>query len=804
MRSVTWRRVVVGSASVAVTASLLVVPASVVSSSELVEAPAQEPVPSLPAPAAVQPVDEQGRADSAIDINEPDNVLLTRISIGPENPVAGARVILLDAEGNELARTESGANGQAVLIADEPLPRVVEVRALGGSAAILDSDQIRMRAWHNTRGFDIVHVNAYSTLEAACVELADRARCENVVRRYFDLPRGVDYSYAADFSVRALRGLDVNTLAWEIKNRDTTLWKHSIEMAREALAGEEFEYQREPGQAATAANAATGAVIRPRAAPLAALLLVGFAKALGTGAAARIGGLLMDKLLVAMGLMDPPGENNAATKEDIAELRRDLAEVKNSLVRVEGQLTAVRDDLERLLESAQQSAYVIQRTGFVQQATALERFARYFEYMLEYGDCAQSSPNADRCGNRTPPAAPREGVGLELCRNPGEADTRWSRGLFAQCAYVMNIVAEYTNRNEMAAGTNVLAGSANVPGLIQLSQVAFIAFRANNLLHAANQARMKSIGAYWMSLWSYETLIWWMAGEEPRLLPNQFEPNDVLEYTSQQRSRVEAAASDTSGEFFGRDIPAACGANFVVDGLTGTPHAIASRNPVRGDINHLRGFGLVVGDVCDGSRAWHGVDATRGDRLGRTANYLARETGVDSAYVGSSQHGSAAGRCFDIDLFRVLRNASGVLSACLRMSMTSTPAVTDLVCTGVAARGRWEFFLKTANVSAAQATYPVENCAADFRTPEAFTGSYCTSGEHWSRCRSWIPVRGPIWDTRGNYYGSPDTPTFLGSMPFGWMDVPALVAGRKLKPSMSQRFFATRSLQPGESYLPRL
>lgn len=742
-------------------------------------------------------LDSSDAFDEVAPIDEPANVLLTRISIGPGNPVEGARVTLHGADGTVLARGQSGANGQAMLFADSELPRVVEVRVSGGEASILRDDQIKMRAWHNTGRFDIVHVNPYSTLESACALEASRPRCEASVRRFFGLPAGPDYSYEADFSSAGLRGFDTNMFALEIRNRDVTVWKHSRDMAEEVLAGERYEFEREPASRLVDASAtnASDAVIGPQAAPLAGILLAGFAKAVGSGAAQRVGGLLADKLLIGMGFMSPPDKDNSATREDIEQLRRDLGEIKESLVRVETQLSAVRDDIARLADVARQSDYANQRTAFIQQGAALERIARYFEYMLEYSECAQSSPDADRCARRTPPTSPRSGVGLELCNRSSEADTRWARGLLAQCAYVMNSIADYTERYELNSGTNVLAGSANVAGLINTSQWAHISFRSNNLVTSGNQRAIKNIGAFWMNLWSYDTLIWWMAGEEPRLLPVNVEPLDVLDHAEATRQRVQVASTDTTGEFFGRDLPVDCGVNFVVDAATGIPHAIAGlSNPL--------GSGLTVGNLCDGSRNWHGVDPARGQALGRVAGYLASATGVSSAYVGSDRHGGADGRCFTINL-RGIQISEGELAACLRMSLSTTPAVTDLVCTGVTNRG-WVRGFQPGRWGPVRWQMPVQFCSQPFPLPQKFQGKRCIAGDPPFRCRAWADVAGAITDIRGNSYGAPDNPTLLSALPFDWMNVPQLAKGRKLQSSVSSQFLAVRPLQPGEVYLPRL
>jgi hypothetical protein len=735
--------------------------------------------------------------DEDVSIEEPDNALLTRISIGPGNPVEGARVTLHDADGTVLARAQSGANGQAVLFTEEDLPSVVEVRVSGGEASILRSKQIKMRAWHNTSRFGIVHVNPYSTLEAACGLEASRSRCEAAVRRYLRLPKGPDYSYEADFSSGGLRGFDANMLALEIRNRDTTLWNHSRDMAKEVLAGERYEFEREPASRLVDASAtnASDAVIGPQAAPLAGILLAGFAKAVGSGAAQRVGGLLADKLLIGMGFMSPPGEDNSATREDIEQLRRDLGEIKDSLVRVESQLSAVRDDIARLADAAKQSDYANQRTAFIQQGAALERIARYFEYMLEFSECAQSSPDAERCASRTPPTSPRSGIGLELCNRSSEADSRWARGLLAQCAYVMNSIADYTARYELNSGTNVLAGSANVAGLINTSQWAHISFRSNNLVTSRNQQAIKNIGAFWMNLWSYDTLIWWMAGEEPRLLPVNVEPFDVLDHAEATRQRVQAAATDTTGEFFGRDLPVDCGVNFVVDAATGSPYALAgSSNPL--------GRELAVGNVCDGLRNWHGVDPTQGQALGRVAGYLASATGVSSAYVGSDRHGAADGRCFTIYLSGIQRS-EGELAACLRMSLSVTPAVIDLVCTGVTRRG-WVRGFQPGRWGTDRWGMPFQFCSQPFPLPQKFQGKICVAGDPPFRCSRWADVAGAITDIRGNSYGAPDNPTLLSALPFDWMNVPQLAKGRKLQPPVGNQFLAVRPLQPGEVYLPRL
>lgn len=737
------------------------------------------------------------RLEEPDTVDEPENVLLTRISIGPGNPVEGARVTLLDVEGAVLARAKSGGTGQAVLFADEELPRVVEVRVSGGDASILAPDQIRMRAWHNTSRFNIVHVNPYSTLEAACALEASRSRCDRGIRRFLGLPKGPDYSYEADFTSGGLQGFDANMFALEIRNRDATLWKHTRDMAEEVLAGERYEFEREPASRLGGATVPTEPeiVVGPQAAPLAGVLLAGFAKAVGSGAAQRVGGLLADKLLIGMGFMSPPGEGNSATREDIEQLRRDLGEIKDSLVRVESQLSAVRDDIARLADAAKQSDYANQRTAFTQQGAALERIARYFEYMLEFSECAQSSPDAERCASRTPPPSPRSGIGLELCNRSSEADSRWARGLLAQCAYVMNSIADYTARYELNSGTNVLAGSANVAGLINTSQWAHISFRSNNLVTSRNQQAIKNIGAFWMNLWSYDTLIWWMAGEEPRLLPVNVEPLDVLDHAESTRLRVQDAATDTTGEFFGRDLPANCGVNFVVDAATGSPYAIAgSSNPL--------GSGLTVGNVCDGSRNWHGVDAARGQSLGRVAGYLASATGVSSAYVGSDRHGGADGRCFTVNL-RGIQRSEGELAACLRMSLSARPAVTDLACTAVTRRG-WVGGFQPGRWMVDRWQMPVQFCSQSVPLPPKFQGKRCTAGDPPFRCSRWDDVAGAITDIRGNSYGAPGNPTLLSALPFDWMNVPQLAKGRKLKPSMSNHFFAVRPLLPGEVYLPRL
>lgn len=805
MRSAILRQVVAVSGTAVLTASLLTIPTA--------SAGANEPTPA--ASVAEVAGTQESLLPSTSEITEPDNVLLTRISIGPNNPVADALVILRDQAGAVLARTRSGPNGLAALLSDTVLPDRVEVVVRGGDADILEADQIRLRAWHNTRRFDIVHVNAYSTLESACERLASRPACERAMQRFFQLPDGPDYSWAADFSVKGLKGLDVNALAWEIRARDTNLWQHSRKMAREALSGERYTYEREPRQLDAATSDASMS-IAPQAMPLPAALLLGFGKILSTGAGARVGGLMADRLLIGLGLMDPPPDN-LATREDIEALRRDLMDVKGSLSRVETQLESVRNDLQRLSDVAQQSLYANTRNAFYQQEAALERMSRYFHYMLEYGDCVQSSPQAERCAGRTPLSPPRSGIGLDLCRKPSSADGQWAQAMLAQCAYVMNSIAAYTERYELASATNILAGSGNIPGLIQQGQNAYLAYRANNLLHAGNQEDVRSIGGYWLSQWAYDALAWSMAGEEPRLLPDSLNPSDVQSYAQRARDRVIAAESDSSGAFFGKRLPDACLGNFIVDALTGAPYAIARPDRANETTTQraMLGQALVVDSVCDGSRAWHGVDPTRADDLTRTANYLARARNVSSAYVGSSSHGSPDGRCFDVNFASVFSNGSGRLAACLRMSLTAKPQVTSLSCTGVYTyrdfgTGRW-MGVSIQNWVYTPGRYPsfrssniwLSGCERDVPLEgPAFTNqSVCVDGS-WTNCRQWRQVSGPLLDRRGNVYGSPQT--LLGVLPTPWMSVPRLAAGQTLQVRQSDVFFATRPLSSGETYLPRM
>jgi hypothetical protein len=368
----------------------------------------------------------------------------------------------------------------------------------------------------------------------------------------------------------------------------------------------------------------------------------------------------------------------------------------------------------------------------------------------------------------------------------------------------MNAIAEYTNRYELNSGTNVLAGSANVAGLINTSQWAHISFRSNNLITSANQRSIKGIGAFWMNQWSYDTLFWWMAGEEPRLLPVNVEPLDVLNHALATKDRVQAAATDTTGDFFGRDLPADCAGNFVVDARTGAPYAIAQPNPSGGAANGIRGFDLVVGNRCDDAGNWHGVDATQREALGRMAGYLAGTTGVTSAYVGSTRTGAAAGRCFEVDLGAVIRLSDGRLVACLRMALSSAPAVTDLVCTGTSGRVTLSGYARGRYGLAFRWSRPVSDCRSPIPLPDRFQGGLCVEGTPPFRCTRWVDVTGAITDTRGNFYGAPNHPTLLRALPFSWMTVPGLASGRTMQPSMSNQFFATRPLASGEVYLPRL
>lgn len=544
--------------------------ASALGVSLLVAAPAASVEQPATATGSVIDAEIEGAVDPAGDYDVPSFVdepavvagrtlLRFQVAMGDEDPVVGGRLIVTNINGRVLARGRTDINGQTVILAKKTLPDRGVVRVTQGRSNVLKGRAIDLRAFFDPSEGDIVYVNPLSTLDETCRSGNLGTLCSQTVDSFYELPEGVKHRTL----VHTMRNFfDGTTFSRETKRRGMTTWQWSQRIVAKAYAGKVYRGDISPRARTDETTVGTSALagLVTKAAAKGAMKWAG--GQLAGGALGAVGGLLMNKLLVAAGWAD-----EGVTKKDVEDIRRDLGELKQAINQViEGQ-ALIRADVASLDEQVRSGRYYSEVQAFDSgkgQSSALDFLAEELSFILTSIDCANTTPDAPRCNDRFPVSMPDGGDDLGVCSaaNLELATSRWARSVVAQCAWVGEYLRNYVNDFSFGraaafvrGGSAVAAGSV---GLIPLGQDQYNRTVLKGTFDSVGQGRMIDVGAYWLNKWAVDITAWTLATQQPAVLRRVMAPETAANRTSVALADWNAVEQDTTGRFFPRQMQPTC------------------------------------------------------------------------------------------------------------------------------------------------------------------------------------------------------------------------------------------------------
>ena len=553
MRSVTWRRVVVGSASVAVTASLLVVPASVVSSSEPVEAATQQKPVAAVAEVSVESVITPRRDNSQIF---GETLVRLKVSMGEDDPVARGKVLVTSVEGKLLLRGYTNAVGQVVFLTQQELPDRVVVRVKGGQSKGLKGDVIDLRAFFEPRDGEVVDVNPLTTMDELCRSGNYGTYCSTAVDSFYRLKGSVDYR---DLVAISDRWFDGSRFGREAAKRGLTTWQWAERVLLKAYAGKQAPKVRANSERSDASP-------RSAAATAASWTFASVGSGLMRSAAGGIAGSLasryFNKLMVAAGVFDPPPDLVGEIDSLRREMRSHFAEVQRGITDLKEGQAQIQGTLSNIFSETKNNDYKSAVRSFDEQdrRTRMNDVLESWKFWTDYVGCMIDKKQGCITNASAEAQAPRD---LELCgRQVLEgAEGAVARGAVVLCAEFRRVLADYASRFTInGVRDRVLgAGEVNGRGLVALSQEVFARVNLNGILTSENQPAMMRAGAYWMGEWAKDKAIWAVITGDPHLVSRLSGGADTsLRQASELQSRYDGVAQDASGRHFPVRIPPGC------------------------------------------------------------------------------------------------------------------------------------------------------------------------------------------------------------------------------------------------------
>lgn len=564
MRSGTWRRVLVGSASVAVTASLLVVPASVVSSSELAEAPAQEPVATVaeePADSAIAP-----RRDNSQIFGE--TLVRLKVSMGEDDPVARGKVLVSSVEGKLLLRGYTNAVGQVVFLTQQKLPDRVVVRVKGGQSKGLKGDLIDLRAFFEPRDGEVVDVNPLTTMDELCRSGNYGTYCSTAVDSFYRLKGSVDYR---DLVAISDRWFDGSRFGREAAKRGLTTWQWAERVLLKAYAGKKAPKVR-------ASTERSDASPRSAAATAASWTFASVGSSLMRSAAGGIAGSLaaryFNKLMVAAGVFegepDIIGEIDSLRREmreHFAEVQRGIKDLKEGQARLQASI----DGLAAAASDARYQAAVrsFNTNGRGNRITSL---VDSWQFLVEFAACMeQERPGCTSRAQQSAQSA--EDINACTSATAAEAPAGAGRQLVVLCAEFRRLLREYSRDFTIQGVRDVVLGtpSTGTQGLVPLAQDHYARYTLGGIVTGTSQATMVAMGSYWMGEWAKDKAAWALIVADPILGGSIRGESADQAWRKAQALQTEyvSANADTSGRYFPERLSPGCGDAVFFDVSTG-------------------------------------------------------------------------------------------------------------------------------------------------------------------------------------------------------------------------------------------
>lgn len=564
MRSVTWRRVLVGSASVAVTASLLVVPASVVSSSELVEAPAQEPVATVaeePADSAITP-----RRDNSQIFGE--TLVRLKVSMGEDDPVARGKVLVSSVEGKLLLRGYTNAVGQVVFLTQQKLPDRVVVRVKGGQSKGLKGDPIDLRAFFEPRDGEVVDVNPLTTMDELCRSGNYGTYCSTAVDSFYRLKGSVDYR---DLVAISDRWFDGSRFGREAAKRGLTTWQWAERVLLKAYAGKKAPKVRATGERSDASPRSAAATA---ASWTFSAVGSGLMKSAAGGIAGSLASRYFNKLMVAAGVFE--GEPDIIGEIDSLrrEMREHFAEVQRGITDLKEGQARLQAGIDGLAAAASDARYQAAVRSFNANARGnrITSLVDSWQFLVEFAACMeQERPGCTSRAQQSAQSA--EDINACTSATAAEAPAGAGRQLVVLCAEFRRLLREYSKDFTIQGVRDVVLGtpSTGTRGLVPLAQDHYARYTLGGMLTGPSQAAMIGMGSYWMGEWAKDKAAWALIVADPILGGSIRGESADQAWRKTQGLQAEYVSvnADTSGRYFPERISPGCGDAVFFDMATG-------------------------------------------------------------------------------------------------------------------------------------------------------------------------------------------------------------------------------------------
>jgi len=560
VRSV-WRRVVVGSASAAVAASLLVVPTSVVSSSEVVETPASgasQPgdtgavVPAMdPASTDVGPLRDKSKIFG-------ETLMRLQVNMGKDDPVVRGKVRVRSIEGKLLLRGYTNAVGQVVFLTQQEMPDRVVVRVRGGQSKGLKGDSIDLRAFFEPRDGEVVDVNPLTTMDELCRSGNYGTYCSTAVDSFYRLKGSVDYR---DLVAISSRWFDGSRFGRDAARRGLTTWQWAERVLLKAYAGKKTPKVK--GQ-----SGRSDVTARSGAATAASWTFAGVGQGLmrsaGGGIAGSLAARYFNKLMVAAGVFegqpDVVGEIDSLRRE----MRQHFADVQRGIDDLKVGQAQMQDQLRNLYGAVQGAQYAAAVNAFDVQdrRTRLVDLMDTWRFLADYLDCMATQEEGCSSTSAASPEA-QSAQDLDIC---GLQARDAARGAVAEqavvlCAQFRRVLADYASRFTVNAVRDRVLGinQSNDRGLVPMSQEVFARTNLSGIVTGQNQGAMMRMGDYWMGEWAKDKALWAVITADPRLVNRLSSGADTaIRQARELQDRYDEVAADATGRFFPVRIPAAC------------------------------------------------------------------------------------------------------------------------------------------------------------------------------------------------------------------------------------------------------
>jgi len=548
-----WLRAVVGSASAAVAASLLVVPTSVVSSSELVEAPAVETPPGESVDVAAADADPSSvtpRRDDSKIFGE--TLMRLQVNMGEDDPVVRGKVLVRSIEGKLLLRGYTNAVGQVVFLTQQEMPDRVAVRVKGGQSKGLKGDAIDLRAFFEPRDGEVVDVNPLTTMDELCRSGNYGTYCSTAVDSFYRLKGSVDYR---DLVAISSRWFDGSRFGREASKRGLTTWQWAERVLLKAYAGGKAPKPKAERSNVTARSGASDGFI------------YGIMNSAGQAFAV--------KALVLLGLI-PVGSD---LESELRSIRGELLALSagiQDILRNQAALTARVDELAKL--SAQSSYRQLAATfDAPPRRETMSNVLRDIDFWMRFSTCA--ADNSRDCDSLLDPVFPQNVSEGAVCTREARdsATTRLASNAISQCAAVLRSLRSFVSLPQFAPGSigRAVMGGGDTAGLIQVAQDTYARVTLGGRFTAREQVRMIGAGRYWQGIWAQDLVLWAMALREgaPVLSADGVPSANVIrQRLDEQLKDWRAVTADQTGKYYPERIAPGCENAIFFDLSTGAAY----------------------------------------------------------------------------------------------------------------------------------------------------------------------------------------------------------------------------------------